>query len=468
MLSDTWDAVLLDGHQAGWVHTTRSLRRDTPAPTIHTIGETLLKVGRFGDVAEMKIVAESHQTEAGQILSFALRQESGGQPIIVEGRVQGTQAIITTKTSGMQQESQMPWNADQGDFFAVEDSLRRAPLKPGEKRTVRLLVPGMAGVQSVEAVLEAQQLESTPMLEGPQQLLKVNNSMAIMGLKIQGICWTDAEGDLLKSHTPATKQETFRTTPERAQALNGEDVGDLGLSTMVRVASPLPHPRTTTRVVYEATLASRNPAECFVSDTSQTVTAVDAHRARITVQAIRPDWPAELPSGSPPTDDDLRPNNLIQSDSAAVRALAGAVRPDVTDPWQIAVALERWVRDNIRQKNYSQGFLTATEVAQSLEGDCTEHAVLLAALCRARQIPARIGVGLVYSERDQGFAFHMWNEVWIANRWIPLDATLGQGGIGADHLKLQTSNLASGAADHAVLSVLAVINQLQLTILEAN
>jgi hypothetical protein len=77
-------------------------------------------------------------------------------------------------------------------------------------------------------------------------------------------------------------------------------------------------------------------------------------------------------------------------------------------------------------------------------------------------------VGLVYSEREQGFAFHMWNEVWITNRWIPLDATLGQGGIGADHLKLQTSNLASGAADSAVLSVLAVINQLQLTILEAH
>ena len=93
MLSDTWDAVMLDGKQLGWVHTTRSLRRGTPAPTIHTIGETLLKIGRFGDVAEMRIVAESHQTEAGQVLSFSLRQESGGQPIIVEGRVQGTQAI---------------------------------------------------------------------------------------------------------------------------------------------------------------------------------------------------------------------------------------------------------------------------------------------------------------------------------------------------------------------------------------
>ena len=39
---------------------------------------------------------------------------------------------------------------------------------------------------------------------------------------------------------------------------------------------------------------------------------------------------------------------------------------------------------------------TAAEVARSREGDCTEHAVLLAALARARGIPARVAMGLVY------------------------------------------------------------------------
>ena len=105
-------------------------------------------------------------------------------------------------------------------------------------------------------------------------------------------------------------------------------------------------------------------------------------------------------------------------------------------------------------------------MAQSLEGDCTEHAVLLAALCRARQIPARVCVGLVYSPADQGFAFHMWNEAWIADRWIPVDATLGRGGIGAAHLKLRHSDLASEQAESAVLSVLQVMNQLQLQMVE--
>ena len=113
----------------------------------------------------------------------------------------------------------------------------------------------------------------------------------------------------------------------------------------------------------------------------------------------------------------------------------------------LAVALEGWVHESIRNKNFTQALATAADVAQSLEGDCTEHAVLLAALCRARKLPARVAVGLVYSPADQGFAFHMWNQVWIKDRWIPLDATLGLGGIGAAHLTLAVSDLTVENAD---------------------
>ena len=78
----------------------------------------------------------------------------------------------------------------------------------------------------------------------------------------------------------------------------------------------------------------------------------------------------------------------------------------------------------------------------------------------------RVAVGLVYSPRDQGFAFHMWNEAWVDGRWIPLDATLGQGGIGAAHLKIAHSNLQGQGAETAVLSVVQVINQLKIRVLE--
>ena len=75
--------------------------------------------------------------------------------------------------------------------------------------------------------------------------------------------------------------------------------------------------------------------------------------------------------------------------------------------------------------------MTASDVARSHSGDCKAHAVYLAALARARGIPARVAVGLVYSDRLAAFGYHMWTEVYIDGRWIPLDGTLGLGGIGA-------------------------------------
>ena len=33
-------------------------------------------------------------------------------------------------------------------------------------------------------------------------------------------------------------------------------------------------------------------------------------------------------------------------------------------------------------------------------------------------------------------AYHMWFEVYAEGQWLPLDATLGQGGIGPGHIKI--------------------------------
>jgi hypothetical protein len=90
----------------------------------------------------------------------------------------------------------------------------------------------------------------------------------------------------------------------------------------------------------------------------------------------------------------------------------------------------------------------------------------LAAVARARGIPARVAIGLVYQAGTQSFAYHMWDELWIGDHWLPLDATLGRGGIGAAHLKLTDSSLAGAQAYSCFLPVAQVIGQLRIEILE--
>jgi len=234
----------------------------------------------------------------------------------------------------------------------------------------------------------------------------------------------------------------------------------------VKVARPLPSPHETKRVRYRVELEGGNPATVFATGATQRVESLDPNAAEVTVYAIRPHGPAGNPDAEsdPPTNDDLEPNNLIQSDYPAIIAKARQVAPDKEDPWEVAVALERSAGELITRSGYSQAFATAAEVIDSREGDCTEHAVLLAAMARARGIPARTAIGLVYV--DQAFWYHMWTEVHVADRWIPLDATRPHGGTSAAYLKMAHDNLQGASALASFLPVLEVIGRLKIEILE--
>jgi len=268
---------------------------------------------------------------------------------------------------------------------------------------------------------------------------------------IESVLWCDAAGTVLKTTTDALSQTTTRAT--RDVALNRAAVRavDLGWDLMVPVARPIAAPHAAERGVYEVTMAGRDPATLFASGWSQRVDSVGPEKARITVCAVRPGTPARPLAEEPgPGPDDLAANRLIGSDDPRIVAIARARVAATDDPWKVAVALEQWVNASVQTTDFGDVFATASQVARTGRGDCTEHAVLLAALCRARKIPARVATGLVYVPSRQAFLYHMWNEVWIADRWIPLDATLGRGGIGAGHLKLADTNL-HGASAYAMM-----------------
>ncbi|MFT6552452.1 MAG: transglutaminase-like putative cysteine protease [Zhongshania marina] len=94
------------------------------------------------------------------------------------------------------------------------------------------------------------------------------------------------------------------------------------------------------------------------------------------------------------------------------------------------------------EPNYS-GYATALEAYNSRQGDCTEHALLLATLARAAHIPARVVFGLAYTnERFLGrkyvFVPHTWVQAWTGERWESYDSGLGE--FSAGYIALGLSN----------------------------
>ena len=94
------------------------------------------------------------------------------------------------------------------------------------------------------------------------------------------------------------------------------------------------------------------------------------------------------------------PSAMVDSSDPFLIELASkADVPAGASPVEVALALRELVYDHVLTKDLTTAFASASEVARTRAGDCTEHAVLLAALLRARKIPARVCHGLVYVER---------------------------------------------------------------------
>jgi transglutaminase-like putative cysteine protease len=100
------------------------------------------------------------------------------------------------------------------------------------------------------------------------------------------------------------------------------------------------------------------------------------------------------------------------------------------------------VRKYINKKNLNVGYASAVEVLKNREGDCSEHAVLTTALCRAIGIPSKVASGFAYTSNALGaknsFIPHAWTMVYIKNKWISIDAAMGR--FGSGHILIELGN----------------------------
>jgi hypothetical protein len=109
--------------------------------------------------------------------------------------------------------------------------------------------------------------------------------------------------------------------------------------------------------------------------------------------------------------------------SAELAKSQGASPPATLSPAAIVAFVSATMKGT-----QDRGFDIASEVAVRREGDCTEYAVLTAALARGAGIPARVVLGLALVRRDSGYMAygHAWAELLTAGRWIVADSALAR------------------------------------------
>ena len=201
-------------------------------------------------------------------------------------------------------------------------------------------------------------------------------------------------------------------------------------------------------VVYKVSVPRDDePETVFATDSRQTIANVDAKTRTLELRVNASHGPEKsAPEQLVPGKEFLESNYFINWDNDEVKKhAADAVSrlPARAGAWEKAVAIEQWVKLNMKAFEFDQAMATADNVARTLKGDCTEYAMLAAAMCRAVGVPSRTALGVVYASNHGGktyMAYHMWYEVFAEGQWLPLDATLGFGGVGPGHIKITDSS----------------------------
>ena len=125
---------------------------------------------------------------------------------------------------------------------------------------------------------------------------------------------------------------------------------------------------------------------------------------------------------------DLQPNRWADNSDGRIRMLVSDERGATVD--RRMRSLMRAVQLQINGPIDFSAYLTSREAYEARKGDCTEFALLLAAVAKARHIPVRVVAGIAYASRFLGmkrvFGPHMWVQAWNGSRWTSYDAGLGE------------------------------------------
>jgi hypothetical protein len=135
-----------------------------------------------------------------------------------------------------------------------------------------------------------------------------------------------------------------------------------------------------------------------------------------------------LPGDAATLAEALKPNVWLQSDDRRLTAIAAPIgRLSVSNARKMELLAQK-ARPYLGRIDFN-GHYSALETLSRRAGDCTEAAVLLAALGRAAGIPTRVANGLVYSRQDyhgvsNAFMPHSWTLAWTGSEWRSFDLAL--------------------------------------------
>ncbi len=431
---DVWMSVLLDGRKIGNMHTTRTLARER----VTTTQEMRIELERAGLKVALSTSEVDEETRAGAPLRFESRSKVSGIENVQTGVVrEGGKVDITTQVGGATQSRSIVWPAGALLAEGLRLAEEKGGLAPGTRyKAIAFQAENLEAVE-VDSLVGTRETIDLP--DGRRELIKVEQTIKLGGAPTRTLSWIEPDQTVKKLVVPMLGYELTMLACSKACATAPNQPADILVHSLVKAPHALGTQERAGRLrfTFAATDTSGEPLSFARTDEQEARST--QNRAEVTIAPLGTATPAREDA---PTPADRAPNDWLQSSAPEIIKLARQGAGDAKSPRAQMQALEDFVRGYIRTKDLSVGYASALEVAKNPEGDCTEHAVLLAALGRALGIPTRVVDGLAYTDAYAGgehvFVPHAWAQAWVDGHWQSFDAALR--GFDSGHIALSVGD----------------------------
>jgi len=464
VVDDHWYILEMAGATAGWSNDVVEKRGDL----IRTINRSMMKMKRAAIEIESESSSVFIETADGTPVSYESQSKTGQDVVRMLYTFEDDRVLVTGTQGDRRVDNAMPLPA--GDWltpYAAQEYFEKRRQAGAATIEMRVLMPS----QGLEPIGVKSVYQNDQMYEHEGRSLPVTHWKSEM-TSMPGMETTDlisADGHLVYQSITTGLGELVTRVAEKEQAIAAlaGPAPEMMLTTFITPSRDLERFLETKTATFEVR-ARNGTLPDMPSVGSQTFERIDDGRAKIVI---------DLGRGSDASADKDDPANtgtsvMIDPDDKLIAALARRAKRRAGDgPMEVAEAMRKVAYQHISRKGYETAFASASETAKTRTGDCSEHAVLLAAMLRSQDIPARVATGLVFvPDFDNGrgiFGWHMWTQAMVNDQWVDLDATLPGGATHhAGHITTATATLADGSSETQMNSLMMMIGNLEIDVLE--
>jgi hypothetical protein len=450
---DEWQAVFMKGKRIGYVHTKMQREGDFVVSDV----SMKMTMRRLGSETTVRMGSKYRERLDGTPDAFVTEMRTGAMKVRTEGTTQDGKLHLVTMVGNMRQERTVEWDPSAKFPYALDRELRSLKLEPGEELTAQVFSPEISTSEPVEMTMKVIGPDEVDVLGVKHEAVKVETRISKMPSLVQH-SWLDAQGNVLATEVAQLGGvRAVRCT--KAYALAEAEAVDLSDLMLITPDVPLEDVGKLTRLVVKLSTVDGTPFSVELpSEGHQRVVARDETSVTLEISD------ALIKTEEKDLGPFLSASTMVNGDDEQIIAAAEEAVGDETDPWRKAQALRRAVYELVKEKSFDVAMASATEVIRNKEGDCTEHAVLLAAMARAAGIPSRAAIGLMYVHG--WFGYHMWTQVYVDGAWRDVDAVLDGRDFDPAHIRLATSPMSDDDFMFDLAAFVSVFGNLKIEIVE--